>query len=450
MPSAYRPSTLTTFCFGLLLGLIMPLSLLAQPAQGQDSGPSNQEKAMHYSLYYESFKNKKYQDAKGDLEWILENAPGYPKGDARNFRRQYELYAGLAKNAASDKDRRAYLDTAATLLATAPERMKKHGVDYKEYKWEIRKGRFLQEHGDALPELSTKELKDPTTHYRKAFELAPQEVNPYYIQQVLKGYREANEQEKAIEFANLVEEKRGDDEEVRQILSTVRKEIFGKNPQAKVAYLEKQLEAHPDSAGLMLSLFNAYVDLGNISEASKLAPKLMETNPPAETVREIAEMRLEDGRPEEALKAYERATKQGAELKAEDFFNRGKAYQQMNQLSKARQEFRKALEKDPNYGEAYLKIGDLYAQAVSDCSGGELGRDDKAVYWATVDKYREAIDADSSIASVAESKMKSYRDVFPTQEDIFYREDWEKGSTITIDYGCYSWINERTTVRPSP
>jgi tetratricopeptide (TPR) repeat protein len=301
-----------------------------------------------------------------------------------------------------------------------------------------------------MPDLTTDALKDYRVHYRNAFELAPKEVDPYYIQQVLRGYLENNKQQEALDFLEMVESKRGDDEEVQKIAESVRNDIFGKNPQAQIEYLEKQMKAHPDSAGVMLSLFDAYVQQGNIEQASKLAPKVMKTNPPAETVREIAEMRLEDGRPKEALEAYGQAVEQGAELQAEDYFKRGQAYQQMNSFSKARQEYRKALEQDPEFARALIGIGDLYARAVNECSGGELGRKDKAVYWVAVDKYQQAIETDSSVESIANNKIQSYRKVFPTQEDIFYREDWEQGGSFTIDYGCYSWIGETTTVRQAP
>jgi len=450
MTSADRPSSFVTIALGMIVALLTPLALWTPPVQAQDSGPSQQQKAMHYSLYYESFKNDEFSSAKGDLEWILENAPGFPKGDDRNFERQVELYEGLAEKASEENRRRAYLDTAATLLASAAQRMDEHGISYDKYDWEIRKGRFMQQHQDALPNLDVKALKTAETHYRQAFELAPQEIDPYYIQQVLQGHLQDNEQDKALQFLDKVESERGEDQEVSKIISSIRDDIFGKNPQAKVKFLEKQMKANPDSAKIMLSLFDAYVQQGNVAEASKLAPKLMKTNPPAETVREIAKMRLEDGRPKAALKAYNRAIKQGAELKAEDYFNRGDAYKQMGNFSKARSQFRKAIEKQPDYGQAYLAIGDLYARAVSECSGSQLGRKDKAVYWAAVDKYEEAIQADSSIASVANSKIRSYEKVFPTQEDIFYREDWDQGASFTIDYGCYSWINETTTVRQAP
>jgi len=450
MLSFDRPSTGLPFALGTLLGLLMPLTLMAQPAQAQDSGPSNQQKAMHYSLYYESFKNDDFKSAKSDLEWVIENAPGFPKGDDRNFKRQIEMHEGLSKQAANEEKRLAHLDTAATLLATATKRMENHDIDYQKYEWEILKGQFLENHEDALPKLTTESLKDPKTHYRTAFEQAPSKVDPYYIQQVLRGYLNENNQKKALEFANLVEEKCNPDNELNKILSSVRNDIFGKNPQAKINYLREQLEANPDSANVMLELFNAYVQQGNISKASKIAPKLMKTNPPAETVREIAEMRLENGRPKAAIKAYDRAAKQGAELQAQDYLNRGNAYQKMGSFSKARREYRKAIDMQSDFGEAYVAIGDLYASAVSDCSGSQLGRKDKAVYWAAVDMYKQAIEVDSSITSVAESKISSYRDVFPTQEDIFYRDDWDKGQSFTIDYGCYSWIGETTTVRQAP
>lgn len=420
-----------------------------QPALAQNS-VSQQDKAMHYSLYYESFKNDEFAAAKKDLLWILENAPGFPKDDDRNFRRKFELYAGLAEKASGEDQQRAYLDTAITVLETAPKQMDSLELNYDMFKWEIRRGRFLQEHQQMASELQSDVLQTPEAHYQKAFEMAPKKVNPYYIQQAVQGYLEANQQNKALEFIEQVQAERGDDEKVSKIIATAREGIFGKNPQAKVQYLEKQYEAHPDSVQVMQSLFDAYVQQGNISQASKLAPKLMESNPPAETVREIAEMRLDNGRPKAALAAYDKAEQQGAELTADDYFNRGTAYQQMNSFSKARQEFRQALEMDPEFAEAYVAIGDLYARAVSECSGSELGRKDKAVYWAAVDKYRQAIETDASIASVAESKIQSYRKVFPTQEDIFYREDWEQGGSFTIDYGCYSWIGETTTVRQAP
>ena len=432
-----------TFCVGLLV-----LAASATPASGQDSEPSKQEKLMHYSLYWENFKNDDFRSARSDLLWILENAPGAPDGDDDNYERAVKLYEGLAEQAGSEEKRKAYLDTAATHLTSAVDKMEDQGLEYDRYKWELLKGRFADQHQGSLPDVEG--LKTAVSHYRKAFELAPEEIDPYYIQQVLKSYQQNNQLQKALDFANMVEAKREDDEEVAEMVNSMREDIFGMNPQAKIGYLEEQVEQHPDSTRLLTDLFNAYKRQGNVEKASTLAKRLMKEDPPAETVRDIAQMRLEDGRSKAALEAYDRAVEQGAELKAEDHFNRGTAYQKMERLAQARQEYRRAIEKKKDFGRAYIAIGDLYARAVNKCSGSEMKREDKAVYWAVVDMYQRAKETDPSVASTANSKIQTYRRVFPTKEDIFYRSDWEQGGTFSIDYGCYSWIGETASVRPAP
>jgi len=449
MPLASLPFRSWSFVGGLCLSFVL-LALSVRPATAQDSEPSKQEKLMHYSLYYENYKNDNFKSARSDLLWILENAPGTPDGDDDNYRRVVNLYVGLAEQASDENARTAYLDTAATHLASAPEKLEQQGLEYEPYKWERRKGRFLEQHQGSVSASDFEGLESPVAHYRKAFELAPKELDPYYIQQIINGHLEGNDLQEALNFANTLESKRGDDEEVASMISSVRERVFSKNPQAQTAYLEKQVEQYPDSTQLLTELFNAYNQQGNVSKASKLGKRLMTKDPSAGTVREIAQMRLENGRPKAALAAYDRAVKEGASLKAEDHFNRGTAYQKMGQLSQAREAYRTAINMKEDYGRAYIAIGDLYARAVNNCSGGEMRRKDKAVYWTAVDKYRQAKEVDPSIASVADSKIRTYRKVFPTKEDIFYRDDWERGGTFTVDYGCYSWIGETTSVRSAP
>jgi len=438
-----RASSIGTLFVSLFL-----LAAAVTPASAQNSEPDRQEKLMHYSLYYESYKNDNFKEARSDLVWILENAPGLPKNDARNYRRAVKLYEGLAEQAEDEATQKAYLDTAATYLTSAPNKMEQQGIDFEPYKWEQRKGRFVETYQDSMPDVEG--LKTAAAHYQKAFELAPEEIDAYYIQQILQSHLEDNDFQKTLDFANTVEEKRGDDKKVAEMISSTREDIFSKNAQAQISYLQEQVEQYPDSTQLLTKLFNAYNNQGNVSEASELSKRLMEMEPSSETIREIAQMRLEDGRPEAALEAYERAEKQGAELKAEDYFNRGTAYQKMGQLAQAREQYRKAAEMRDGFGRAYIAIGDLYARSVNNCSGDEMRRKDKAVYWAAVDMYQRAKQIDSSVASTADNKIGTYRRVFPTKEDIFYRDDWEDGGSFTIDYGCYSWIGETTSVRSAP
>jgi tetratricopeptide (TPR) repeat protein len=404
---------------------------------------------MHYSLYYENYKNDDFKSARSDLLWILENAPGTPDGDDDNYRRAINLYVGLADQATEAPAKTAYLDTAATYLAAAPDTLDQLGLEYEPYKWQRRKGRFLEQYHDALSTSDLEGLAAPETHYEDAFELAPSELDPYYIQQVLTAYLDENAIQDALSFANAVEEERTDPE-VADMIGSVREQVFQKNPQAQVRYLEAQVEQYPDSTKLLTTLFDAYNDQGNVDKAAALGKRLMGMEPNAETILEVGTMRLENGRPKAALTAYQRAADQGATLQPEDHFNRGTALQKAGKLSEARAAFRTAIDMQSDFGRAYIAIGDLYARAVNACSGGEMRRKDKAVYWAAVDKYREARDVAPALSSVADSKINTYRKVFPTKEDIFYREDWERGGSFTINYGCYSWIGETTSVRPSP
>lgn len=434
--------------FGLLCAALLVVATHASAVQAQDtSGPTKQEKAQHYSLYYENFKNENFASARKDLRWILENAPGFPKADDRNYERAVELYAGLAEQTDNPDKQTAYLDTAATILKTAPAKMDEADLKYSQYEWELEKGRFIQLHGNQLPE-SIEGLDSAARHYEKAFDLAPEEIDPYYIDQVIKAYLNENRQDEALEFMNKADEVRGDDSKVSSILSNARSKIFGRNPQAEIDFYRSQLEKNPDDVEMQMKLFRALSDQGNIAEASKLADKLLEQDElPAETYRQIAEMQLQDGRPRDAFSTYQRAIDAGAELKAEDYFNMGTAQRRVGQLSKARTYYRKAIDARSDFGKAYIAIGDLYANAVSECGGSKMSRNDKAVYWLALDMYQRAKNVDDAVASEANSKISTYRQYMPNQEDIFYRSDWEVGNSFRIDYGCYSWVNETTTVR---
>jgi hypothetical protein len=59
----------------------------------------------------------------------LEHAPGFPKSDQRNYMRAVVLYEILAEQAQSEDQGAAYLDTAATYLTSAVEKMEAQGIE---------------------------------------------------------------------------------------------------------------------------------------------------------------------------------------------------------------------------------------------------------------------------------------------------------------------------------
>ena len=113
-----------------------------------------------------------------------------------------------------------------------------------------------------------------------------------------------------------------------------------------------------------------------------------------------------------------------------------------NSYSKARQYCQKALELNPNYGNAYLLIGKMYASTAKSVYPGD-GVLARAVYYAAIDKFQKAKSVDPSIADEANSLIGSYSAHLPSTEEIFMHPDLEKGKSFSIG----GWIGETTIVR---
>lgn len=439
--------------FGLFALLLSLSTAQAQDtvAQAQQSEPDRQDKLVHYSLYYENYKNENYARALEDLRWILKNAPTFVPnkdvGDDRHFRRAYNAYTELADQAEDMETKKTYLDSAFVMLQRAPKQLQESGAEFDRYEWTMRKGRFMQQYGELVEQADTPAVQ----YYRDAFHMAPEKIQPYYIDRLIQAHLKEDQQQKALELMEQIEAQREDEEEVQKILQSYREDIFGRNPQAQISFLEQKMEENPDDAQTMAQLFELYLDQGHRDKAAELSSKLLETNPPLDIIQRIAKMRLEDGRAQEAFDLYEKGLSMSDKTpSAQYYYNMGLAQRQLGNKQQARRYFREAINVNESFGRAYIAIGDLYAQAVSDCGGSKMARNDRAVYWLAVDMYQQAKEAAPSVASTANSKIQTYRQYFPSAEDLFYREDWEEGGSFRIDYGCYSWINDTTTVRKRP
>ncbi len=126
--------------------------------------------------------------------------------------------------------------------------------------------------------------------------------------------------------------------------------------------------------------------------------------------------------------------------KSEILSDLGKIYYKLNQFQKARTYARKALALNPSDGMSYIIIGDMYAASASKCGNNELT--DKVAYWAAIDKYAQAKNADPELRDLANKRIATYSKHFPSQETIFFH-DLTVGSSYKV--GC--WINETTKVR---
>ena len=426
-----------------MAGLLLIALTTPRLAAAQDNPPDSTEVVRHFSLYLEHFKNGNYTDALPDLRWSLKNAPASPYNDDRNFKRGVILYDSLAARADDPATRRAHLDAALALHDDAVATLPGLGAEIDVFKWTLGKGRFIQTHPDDFAD----RMDEAIDAYRAAYDLDLLRLDPYYIDLIVRDDLSREDYSAALARLDDILRKRGDDPGIQGLVET---QVQRVPLDEQAAFWQQRLADDPTNHAIKERLLGILLDLEWREEAIALAEELLKTEPTPDLLILLADFYLHDGDYARALELYALLLEMpDYDPTAEVYYNMGFAEHQLDNLPPARAHYRKAIALDPAFGLAYLAIGDLYATAVSVCSGNSIGRDDQAVYWLVIDWYEKAKQAAPSNAMVvneANAKISAYRRYFPNNEDRFYR-GWEIGQSFSINYGCYSWIGETTTVK---
>lgn len=423
----------------LVSTLLLASTGLAQPSQAQDE--VSQEVKIKYSLFYEYFKNKDFESASPHLTWLLENAPTY-RGE-RNWNRGITMYEALAEAAENPEAKKAYLDSALALhdqiVPTFEEAGKGEVVD--EVEWTINRGRFLQTHSDVYSDRQNEVFEA----YKKAYEMAPGEIDPYYVRYIVDTYVQREEKQTAVDFMEQAEQQYSDSPDLMQYFDETRDNLFT-NPKERVAFLEEQLESDSENMDILNELFELYQDLDRPAKVEAIGNRLLKLDPNAETYKLLGQMNYEQSEYETAMEHFERGleTAESSTMRRDIYHSMAEVEQEQGNLQAARRYARQALEEDQEFGQAYMLIANLYATAVQQSE--TMDREDRAVYWLVLDYYERAAQADPSLKSRARNAIQTYRKYIPSREDMFFK-GWEEGASYTIDYGPYKWINETTTVR---
>ena len=419
-----------------LSALIMPGLALAQCAEEADDN----EKLMNYSLYYEAYKNKDYETAHPYLNWMLNCAPsftGKPPGDDRNFERGVNLFQGLSDNAADATMKRAFLDSALVLFDTAVPTLQDVGATVDEYEWQFNKGRFIQRNAEVLDDLQG----EAGSLYRAVYEGKPDlfgDNKAYYIRVIIVDMARNEMKEEAVDFMENVESKYVDDANVVAVLDEWRGKLFD-SPEERMTFLEGQLEKKPGDQDIIEELIDIYKELEYRDKLSGMIAELITINPTPKLLVEAGVMKLNDGDVNGAIDDFNNALEMdgGDSVAKEANYNLANAYRQNGNLQRAVSFYRRSARAAPEFKEAFVEIAGVFAEAVSECGGSTMEREDRAVYWLVAD-YLERGGAASSV-----SRYKPY---FPSTDDLFFK-GWNVGDSYQINYGCYSWINETTKVR---
>ena len=173
-------------------------------------------------------------------------------------------------------------------------------------------------------------------------------------------------------------------------------------------------------------------------DASK---KLYDLEPSPEAAYNIGVKLFKDGKNGEAAKYFEQATSASNNDRVyRAYRNLAYCYLNMGANGKCRDAARRASAVDPTAGEPYIIIGLAYAASANSFSDSPFKG--KEVYWVAVDKFARAAAIDPSVASRANGNIASYRQHFPSAEDIFFN-DYAEGQSYTVG----GWIGESTTIR---
>ncbi len=441
MRNLYKNRSLTLSSL-LLLGATWSLMASFNTASAQ-TACNTDDIPMNYSLYAEDFKNGGYESALPYLRWILNCAPAYPTKSDRNFKRYVELFEGLASASDDATVRRSFLDSALVAYNTFPEKMTSAGITYEIFDWTFNKARFLQEHGEDMADLQG----EVGRVYLEAYELDHSQLQNYYINFIIYDMVSKDNKADAVEFMDRVEVDYAGNAEVLGTIESWRGQLFT-SPGERISFLESRVEKDPTDSDLQAELLQLYMDEKMRDRAYELADKVMQNTPTPRLYRTVAKMRLDDGDTVDAIRLYNESLEMpgGADAAKEVYFNIGIAHQQEGRLANARTQFQQSFRADPTYVQALIAIGDLYVTSVQGC--GSFEREDRAVYWLAADYFDRAAGTSSleAFKSQARNRVSSIRRFFPTAEDKFFKS-WNPGDKYAIDYGCYSWIGESTTVR---
>lgn len=251
-----------------------------------------------------------------------------------------------------------------------------------------------------------------------------------YLDTNIKRYKEKNNEKKVNEYLNIQ----------GNIENTF--EPFAQCPDLVKIYQQK-FDLEPTNVDLLKKIVKLLDKKKCIEDPLyfETTVSLYDLEPTPESAYLIGKLMLKQERYAEAIPYMEDATKMEDQEKVDDaYIFLAQAYRSLNNLPKARTMALNAAKSNPDLGEAYLFIGDLYASSAKKCGDNDLTK--KVAYWVAVDNYIKAKRTDPSLTEVANKRITTYKAYFPQMEVLFFY-NMNEGDEYTV--GC--WINEKTKVR---
>lgn len=454
----------------VLLGIGLSLSLIAvvpgntlnaqetMPKYGLDSVTCVE----NLSLYRESFKQWKQSKYKSPAidhaikywHYVFESCP---RASENIYVDGVKMVKFFIKNAKDDAEKESLIDS---LMLVYDNRIKYFPNKYKTGKPQV--GRILGRKGVDLYKLRPSAYLEAYEILKQSLELDKQNtsgpvyvyyfrcvtkmamkgdtdttavVDAYdliggYVESNIKKYREKGNEKKENEYINIM----------GNIENTF--EPFAQCPDLVRIYQQKY-DAAPEDVELLKKIVGLLDKKKCVEDPLyfEATVSLYAADPTPASAYRIGKMYLIQKRYKEAIPYMEAATEMDDIDKVDDaYIFLAQAYRSLENFPRAKYMALKAAETNPDWGEPFMFIGDLYAHSAKSCGNDDLTR--KVAYWAAVDKYAKAKRVDPDLAAVANKRIKIYRAYFPPTELLFFHNLIE-GEKYTVE--C--WINEVTIIR---
>ncbi len=434
--------------FLLLAAAIGPLpaqdiNFYSNPVYGPDSA-SRLECANNLSTMSEYMKIQLYKQAMPAWHYVLNNCPGSSKNI---YIYGTKIYKEKIENTENEERKKELLDT---LMMLYDMRIKYFG----------QKGYYLGRKGIDLLRYNRSAVEEAYGYLKESVDILGKRAIPPIILTYMQTTGALYQMEK-IEPRDVIDnylrcmdilENREPSGRRPEITEKVMKSVEGIFANCGAAACEDlisifgpKFEENKNDAEFLKKVIGLLKQGGCEGEDLfiKASEALYQIEPSAFAAKSMATMFLKKENYEKAVDYYLKTVEleEDPEEKARHYHQLALIhYTKYKDFPQARSYARNAIESDPNWGEPYILIGNLYASSANQCGENEFEK--SAVYLVAVDQFLRAKNVDESVAEKANELINRYSQHFPDAEDAFFY-GFSTGNSYTV--GC--WINETTTIR---
>ncbi|MCI0495645.1 tetratricopeptide repeat protein [candidate division KSB1 bacterium] len=278
------------------------------------------------------------------------------------------------------------------------------------------------------------QVEDAIKEYETATEIDDKQISDWKaLGNLYIKNDQVDEAIKAFEKVSILDPK---DQDAQRTLSKLFKSTGDSD--AAIKRMEEVKKLDPKNVENIFSLGREYFTNGDYDNAIVNFEYLLQIKPGDASAMEYLGNALQNkGNYTRAINIYKDIIKSTPDNK-KILTDIATSYKGLGRFEEARSNARRALQIDPNYGLAYIVIGEIYEAAAEKCYTARGKKspefDDKLIYDLAYKQYEKAT-SDLQYRDIASRRMSYINDFRPTKEDLFFHKNQTKPKDP-----CYNWI----------